>query len=131
MSNPRGSAARSMRALSGSPPESGARPSLARLIACKSIAPRFARRSAHDGMHGVKARPYQASASRARRSDMPSVDAAFGLQCSVFLDTRRLARQAETVARRCRDFSAFLARFRFRLKFRGRAHLAHSPAPPR
>ena len=106
-------------------------PGLARLIACKSIAPRFVRRSVHGGMHGAKARPYQAPASRARRSDTPSADAASRLRRSALLDTRRLALLAQMVARRCRGFLDFLARFCFRLKFRSRAHPAHSPAAPR
>ena len=57
-----------MRARSGNPQGNGARPSLARLVACKSIAPQFVRRNAHGGMHGAKAHSYQAPASRACRS---------------------------------------------------------------
>jgi len=117
-----------MSARSGSHLESGAHPSLARLVACKSIAPQFARRSAHGGMHGAKARPHQAHANRACKSDAPSVDAASRLRRSTLLDTRRLARRAEMAARRCRGFLDFLARFCFRLKFRSRAHPVRSSA---
>ena len=65
------------------------------------------RHNAHGGMRGAKAHPYQAPASRACRSGTPSADAAFRLCRSALLDTRRLARRAETVARRCRGFLDF------------------------
>ena len=66
--------------------------------------------------------------SSARRSDTPSADVASRLRRSAILDTRRLARRAQTVARRCRGFLDFLARFYFRLKFRGKVRLVHGHA---
>ena len=104
------------------------RPSLAHLIAHKSITPQFVRRSDHGGMHGAKAHSYQAPARRAYISGTPSADAASRLRRSTLLDTRRLARRAEMAARRCRGFLDFLARFCFRLKFRSRAHPVRSSA---
>jgi hypothetical protein len=117
-----------MGARSGNPQESGAHPSLARLVAYKSIAPQFVRRNAHGGIHGAKAHSYQAPTSRACRSGTPSADAASRLRSSALLDTRRLARRAQKAARRCCGFLDFLARFYFRLKFRGKVRLVHGHA---
>ena len=117
-----------MRARSGNPQESGARTSLAHLIAYKSITPHFVRRNAHGGIHGAKAHSYQAPTSRACRSGTPSADAASRLRRSALLDTRRLARRAQKAARRCRGFLDFLARFGLCLKFRGKVRLEHGSA---
>lgn len=67
-------------------------------------------------MHGTKAHSYQAPASRACISGMPSADAASHLRSSALLDTRRLARRAQMAVRRCRGFLDFLARFLFSSK---------------
>ena len=50
------------------------------------------------------------------------------LRYSAFLDTRRLALLAQMAVRRCRGFIDFLARFYFRLKFRGKVRLVHGHA---
>ena len=89
---------------------------------------RFVRRNAHGGMHGAKAHSYQAPARRAYISGTLSADAASRLRRRALLDTRRLALLAQTAVCRCRGFLDFLARFYFRLKFRGKVRLVHSHA---